>query len=105
MNKFKGFLVQFVQATQEEIGISYFTSDGIFEFDITADNEYQATCKMLDYFYETYWFSNEEEDTPIEVFKNLTEQNKVEDLKSAQCVFEYIVYYNPDKVKTIKVKL
>ena len=105
MHKFKGILVQLVQATQEDRGVSYFTSDGIFEFDITADNEYQATCKMLDYFYETYWFCNKEEDTPIEVFKSLTEYGKVEALNSAQCVFEYIVYYNPDKVKTIKVKL
>ena len=107
MSKFKGILVQFLETNklQEFRIISNWYSDGIFEYNIEASNEYQAEEKMLNHFYETYWFGAGNEDISVEDFKNLGNNEKIKALNEMDCQFQHIIYFNPYETKTIKNKI
>ncbi len=106
MNKFKAILVQKIPMYVSDRNISYFMSDGIFDFTIEADNEYKAEAKMLDYFYEHVWYNgSSDDDIPIEDFRNLTTNKKVSALEDMECTFEYIIYHNPEKTETTKITI
>jgi hypothetical protein len=99
MKTYKGIIIQNVKN-----GYGDYVSDGVYDFTINAENEYKATCKMLDYFYENYWYCGEE-DMNIEKFKKLSEYAKFEALSEMKCLFEYIVYYNEENTETVKISI
>jgi hypothetical protein len=107
MSKFKGILVQFLETNnlQEFRNISSWYSDGIYEYDIEAKNEYEAEEKMLNHFYETYWFGAGDEDVPVKEFKNLPNSLKIESLQNMDCQFQHLIYFNPYKTKITKNKI
>ena len=97
MKEYRGILIQTVE---DEYGEHI--SDGIFNFTITANNENKATCKMLDYFYEVYWYCGEE-DVDIDLFKDMHEYEKVNALNMMNCTFDYIVYYNKENTEGVEI--
>lgn len=105
MHEFKIILIQKIPVDKSDRDISYFMSDGIFDFTVMAEHEYQAELKMLNYFYQYIWYAGDE-DMLIEEFRNLqTTDKKVEALENMKCVFEYIIYYNIEDIETTKIKI
>ena len=104
MSKFKGILVQFIETFNlpEFSDISSWYSDGIFEYDIEAQNEYEAEEKMLNHFYETYWFGGGDEDISVEDFKKLRVDTKIRRLNEMDCQFQHLIYFNPFETKIAK---
>lgn len=105
MNKFKGILIQYIRTNSSLEDVSYFMSDGIFEFDILAENDIQAQSKLLNHFYRHLWFKGGDNEISIEDFEKLSIDSKEDYLDKARCVFEYIVYFNPEKNKSIKINI
>lgn len=101
MAKFKGIIIQSVFSEYDLNHISTYTTDGKFEYEINAKHITEATSKMLNHFYEKYWFGSET-DLPIEKFKKLSNENKVDMLWYLECSFDYIIHFDRNDVETIK---
>lgn len=101
MAKFKGLIIQTVPTENDLRHISYYTTDGIFEYEINAQHITEATSKMLNHFYEKYWFGSEA-DLSIKEFKKLSNEDKVDILWYLNCSFDFIVHFDCNEVKTIQ---
>jgi hypothetical protein len=103
---YKATLIQQIQNHPDRRGASHYMADGIFEYTIKAKNIDLALSKMLNHFYETYWFSDKNEhDMPISKFNKLSIDDKIFELQISHGMFDYIIYDNPDNKKPIVVSI
>jgi hypothetical protein len=103
---YKATLIQQIKNHPDRRGASHYMADGIFEYTIKAKNIDSALSKMLNHFYETYWFSDKNEhDMPISKFNKLSIDDKIFELQISHGMFDYIIYDNPDNNKPIVVSI